>query len=173
MTSNNFGPGGGTVTELPQDHIKDLIHQIRRLMQAGSLYTKELNKNYHVSAPQLHCLLALYEFGPMPPSRIAKYVMVKSSTITGVIDRLENKELVRRTRNSPDRRVINIVLTDRGKTLAENAPSPIQQKIVDGVRRLPKRKVEEIIYNLNLLTHMLDVQDLEVEHPNEELQTPL
>ncbi|MBN2569190.1 MAG: MarR family transcriptional regulator [Deltaproteobacteria bacterium] len=173
MTSNNFGRVSEKVAELPQDHIKDLIYQIRRLMQAGSLYTKELNKNYQVSAPQLHCLLALYEFGPLPPSRIANYVMVKSSTITGVIDRLEHKGLVRRTRNSPDRRVINIELTDRGKTLAENAPSPIQQKIVDGVRRLPKSKVEEIIYNLQLLTHMLDVQDLEVEQPNEEFHTPL
>ena len=173
MTNNNTNSWQKTFSEPPHVQIKNLIYQIRRIMQAGSLYTKELNKNYHVSAPQLHCLLTLYEVGPLPPSHIAKYIMVKSSTVTGIIDRLEHKGLVRRTRNSPDRRVINIELTDKGKTLAENAPSPIQQKSVDGVRRLPNNKIEEIIQNLDLLTHMLDAQDLEVEQPHDESQTPL
>jgi DNA-binding MarR family transcriptional regulator len=173
MTNNNVTPSQKEISEPPHDQIKDLIYQIRRLMQAGSLYTKELNRNYQVSAPQLHCLLTLYEIGPLPPSHIAKYIMVKSSTVTGIIDRLEHKGLVRRIRNSPDRRVINIELTDKGKTLAENAPSPIQQKIVDGVRRLPKTKIEEIIQNLHLLTRMLDAHDLEVEQPHDESQTPL
>lgn len=172
-TNKKVNPSQKQISAPPHDQIKDLIYQIRRLMQAGSLYTKELNRNYQVSAPQLHCLLTLYETGPLPPSHIAKYIMVKSSTVTGIIDRLEHKGLVRRTRNSPDRRVINIELTDKGKTLAENAPPPIQQKIVDGVRRLPNSKIEEIIHNLQLLTHMLDVQDLEIEQPHDESQTPL
>lgn len=172
-TNNNINSYEKIFSEPPHIQIKDLIYQIRRLMQAGSLYTKELDRNYQVSAPQLHCLLTLYEAGPLPPSQIAKYIMVKSSTVTGIIDRLENKGLVRRTRNSPDRRVINIELTDKGKTLAENAPSPIQQKIVDGVKRLPNSKIEEIIQNLKLLTQMLDAQDLVFDQPNDESQTPL
>jgi DNA-binding MarR family transcriptional regulator len=173
MSNNSLNTSQKNFSEPPHDQIKDLIYQIRKLMQAGSLYTKELNKNYQVSAPQLHCILTLYENGPLPPSHIAKYIMVKSSTVTGIIDRLEQKGLVRRTRNSPDRRIINIELTDRAKTLAENAPSPIQQKIVDGVKRLPEKKIEEIIGNLQLLTHMLDAQDLEVEQTHIESQVPL
>lgn len=173
MAANNKNSYEKIFSEPPHIQIKDLVYQIRRLMQAGSLYTKELDRNYQVSAPQLHCLLTLYEVGPLPPSQIAKYIMVKSSTVTGIIDRLENKGLVRRTRNSPDRRVINIELTDKGKTLAENAPSPIQQKIVDGVKQLPNSKIEEIIQNLKLLTQMLDAQDLVFDQPNDESQTPL
>jgi DNA-binding MarR family transcriptional regulator len=143
--------------------MREVIYQIRRLMQAGELYTKELSKKYRVSAPQLNCLLALYENGPLPPSQIARYVMVKSSTVTGIIDRLEQKGLVRRTRNSPDRRIINIELTDDGRQLSEHAPPPIQRKIVDGLRSLPEAEVEEVVNSLTKLTHMLDIQDLEVE----------
>ena len=161
-------PSNKTTFEPQHEQIRKIVYLIRRLMQAGSLYTKELNKNYQVSAPQLNCLLVLYENGPLPPSRIAKLIMVKSSTVTGVIDRLEHKNLVKRTRNSPDRRVINIELTDSGKTLAENAPSPIQQKIVDGLKRLPQNKIESITHELQLLVHMLDAQDLEVETSYEE-----
>jgi DNA-binding MarR family transcriptional regulator len=157
------GPSGATTFEAPQDRVKEIIYQIRRLLQAQELYTKELNKKYQISSPQLNCLLALHENGPLPPSRIAKYIMVNSSTVTGIIDRLEQKGLVTRVRNSPDRRVITIELTEAGKKLADNAPPPIQQKIIDGLKRLPQGEIEEIIRGLTRLTHMLEVQDLPVE----------
>jgi DNA-binding MarR family transcriptional regulator len=149
--------------EAPYDLVKQIIFQIRRLIQARELYTKELNKKYQVSASQLNCLLALYENGPLPPSQIARHIMVNSSTVTGIIDRLEHKGLVRRMRTSQDRRVITIELTAAGDKLAEHAPPPIQQKIVDGLQRLQRSEIEQIVHGLNMLTRMLDVHDLEVE----------
>ena len=141
---------------------KEIIYSIRRLMQAGEHYTKELNKIYNVSAAQINCLLALHENGPLPPSQIAKHVMVNSSTITGIIDRLEKKDLVKRLRISKDRRVITVELTKNGKILAENAPPPIQQKIIDGLNQLSPSEIEQISLTLKRLTDMLDVQDLKV-----------
>ncbi|MBL7225899.1 MAG: MarR family transcriptional regulator [Desulfobacteraceae bacterium] len=141
---------------------KEIIYSIRRLMQAGEHYTKELNKIYNVSAAQINCLLALHENGPLPPSQIAKHMMVNSSTVTGIIDRLEKKDLVRRLRISQDRRVITVELTKSGKMLAENAPPPIQQKIIDGLSQLAPSKIDEIALILKRLTDMLDVQDLKV-----------
>ena len=141
---------------------KEIVFSIRRLMQAGEHYTKELNKIYNVSAAQINCLLALHENGPLPPSQIAKHVMVNSSTVTGIIDRLEKKDLVKRLRVSQDRRVITVELTQSGEILAENAPSPIQQKIIDGLDKLSPSEIEEIALTLKRLTDMLDVQDIEV-----------
>jgi DNA-binding MarR family transcriptional regulator len=147
---------------LQKDYTKDIIFSIRRLMQAKELYTKELNKKYSVSASQLNALLALYEYGPLAPSQIARYILVNSSTVTGIIDRLEMKGLAERKRISTDRRVITVELTQSGRKLAKNAPPPIQQKIVDGLRSLPQDEIEKIVVSLNTITNMLDVQDLEV-----------
>jgi DNA-binding MarR family transcriptional regulator len=143
--------------------IREIIFQIRRLMQAGSLYTKELNKKHQVSAAQLNCLIALYENGPLSSSQIARHIFVKPSTVTGIIDRLEQKGLARRTRQSADRRVITIRLTEAGERLAEHAPPPIQQKVMDGLRMLSDEETATILLGLRRLTRMLDVQDLEVE----------
>jgi DNA-binding MarR family transcriptional regulator len=151
-----------TVPYVHKRHSKEIIFSIRKLMQASELYTKELNKKYQISASQLNCLLALYENGPLPPSQIAKHILVKSSTVTGIVDRLEEKMLVTRQRNSPDRRVITIELTSAGKKLAKNAPPPIQQKIIDGLKRISEDETEQIVLALTKLTNMLDVQDLEV-----------
>ncbi len=141
---------------------KEIIFAIRRLMQAGEHYTKELNKIYNVSAAQINCLIALQEHGPLSPSQIAKHVMVNSSTITGIIDRLEKKDLVRRLRISPDRRVVTVELTKAGQILAQNAPPPIQQKLIDGLQRLSPNEIDEIASTLKRLIDMLDVRDLKV-----------
>ena len=147
----------------PSDQTRQIIFSIRRLIQASELYSKELNKKYRISAAQLNCILTLYEYGPLPPSKIAQHMMVKSSTVTGVVDRLEEKGLAERIRNSPDRRMIIIQLTEAGKKLGENAPPPIQQKIIDGLKQTGNVKKEQIVYALNMLTDMLDVQDFEVK----------
>lgn len=154
-TSEGVKPGQG-----PPDRIQQAIYLIRKLMQSGAFYTKELNKKYNVSAPQIACLLALLEGGPMALSQIAKKIMVNSSTLTGIIDRLELKGLVARTRTSLDRRVITIELTDEGRKLAENAPPPIQMKIVEGLRRLDEKEREQIIQALEKLARMIDPQEL-------------
>jgi DNA-binding MarR family transcriptional regulator len=89
-------------------------------------------------------------------------MMVKSSTVTGVIDRLEQKGLATRQRNSPDRRIINIELTRAGKKMAEVAPPPIQQRVVDGLKQLSPEELNQITLSLAKLAKMLDLQDLEV-----------
>ena len=149
-------------SDIHSRHTKEIIYSIRRLMQAGELYSKELDKVYNISSAQLNCLLTLQENGPLPPSQIAKLMMVNSSTITGIIDRLEHKELVKRMRISTDRRVITIELTKSGIDLAENAPPPIQHKLFDGLSRLPENDIKNIADSLLKLTDMLDVKDLDV-----------
>ena len=149
-------------SEIHRKRTNDIIYSIRRLIQAGELYTKELNKIYNVSAAQLNCLLALHENGSLSPSQIAKLILVNSSTVTGIIDRLEYKGLVKRLRVSQDRRVITIELTKNGELLAENAPPPIQQRLMDGLNKLSEKDIEQLAENLIHLTSMLDVQDLEV-----------
>jgi len=151
-----------TVEKEP-DRIQEVIHLIRKLMQAGERYTKELNKKFSVSAPQVACLLALLDNGPIAPSQIAKKIMVESSTVTGIIDRLEQKGLVARTRVSQDRRVITIELTDSGRRLAENAPPPIQHKIVKGLRKIDEGDRAQIIEALARLTEMVDAEEMDEE----------
>ena len=58
--------------------------------------------------------------------------------------------------------MITTELTKNGKLLAENAPPPVQQKIIDGLNKLSEDQIEQIAAILLNLTDMLDVQDLEV-----------
>jgi len=141
---------------------EEVLLAIRRLMQTGELYTKELDKKFGVSATQLNCIHALYEYGSIPISKIAEYMMVKSSTVTGVLDRLEQKNLVQRERSGKDRRVINIRLTEAGKALAEKVPSSIDQRIVQGLKTVSPAEIDQIANALNKLTGMLYREAIEM-----------
>lgn len=60
-------------------------------------------------------LLFLYRKGESNMSQVAEYLNTPLNTATGIITRMENKKMVSRNRNSDDKRVVTIILTDIGK----------------------------------------------------------
>ncbi len=137
------------------DMIEEIIYRIRLLIQAEGRHSKALNKEFQVSGPQLNCLKALFKSGPLPPSQIAREILVESSTVTGIIDRLEQKGFVKRVRSAQDRRKIFIEMTNSGRALAAHAPPSIQVTLHEGLRRLERDKLEAILDGLSILTGLL------------------
>ncbi len=151
-------PAHESVDEALQDSTRWIVWYVRRLVQAGDLYSKELSKRHQVSQPQLSVLLALKEYGPLSLSKLAKYILVKPSTVTGIVDRLEQKGFVKRERSSSDRRVIQITLTESGRNLASSAPPPIPSPIVQGLEKISPADRRLIVRSLATLVAMLDDQ---------------
>jgi len=136
---------------------------IRRLMQAYKVYSKQLSKQYQVSAPQMNCLLALYENGALHPTLIARNISVKASTVTGIIDHLERKGMVVRFRNLKDRRRIGIQLTDMGKKFVEEWHQPVTEYFVNGLKKLSDSEAEHIVQALIRLTGVLEAQKIRLK----------
>lgn len=53
--------------------------------------------------------------GPITPSRLAHYLTQETQSVTGLIDRMEKQDWVRRVRDLPDRRAIRLELTAAGE----------------------------------------------------------
>src|SRR5262245_37627278 len=53
--------------------------------------------------------------GPITPSRLAHQLTQETQSVTGLIDRMEKQEWVRRVRDLPDRRAIRLELTPAGE----------------------------------------------------------
>lgn len=50
-------------------------------------------------------------------SGIARHLRLSAPTVTGIVDRLVEAELVERGRTAPDRRVVEVTATERGRRL--------------------------------------------------------
>jgi DNA-binding MarR family transcriptional regulator len=58
-------------------------------------------------------LLFLYRFKTANMTEISEYINAPLNTTTGVVNRLEKKEMIERIRSNQDRRIVQILLTDK------------------------------------------------------------
>jgi DNA-binding MarR family transcriptional regulator len=76
-----------------------------------------------ITPPQWGALVRLIERDGQSLSEIGARALFDGPTMTGIVDRLEANGLVERRRDSADRRVINLYLTERGRSLMTSLPS--------------------------------------------------
>jgi DNA-binding MarR family transcriptional regulator len=74
-----------------------------------------LAAEYGLSAVQAKVLLQLQPEGAMTMRSLANDLQYDASNLTGVVDRLEKMEMVRRQSQLHDRRAKGVVLTDEGR----------------------------------------------------------
>ncbi|MGQ4649926.1 MarR family transcriptional regulator [Lyngbya aestuarii] len=67
-------------------------------------------------------LCCLWKEDGLPTCRIGERLQQVGGTLTGVLDRMEQRKLIRRERDARDRRIWRIWLTDDGKQLQEELP---------------------------------------------------
>src|SRR3546814_11281477 len=84
------------------------------------------------------CLRTVIAHGPLTATAISREIHVSPSTVVGILDRLEDKGLVRRERGREDRRIVFVSATDAGRELAAHAPSPLQKHLADALNALPE-----------------------------------
>lgn len=71
---------------------------------------------YDVTPVQAHVLMYLHRHGGQAPQReLTEFLRAKPSTVNGVLDRMEEKGLVRRSVIGEDARRRLITLTDKGR----------------------------------------------------------
>jgi DNA-binding MarR family transcriptional regulator len=81
--------------------------------------------------------------------------------VIGIVDRLESRGLVKRDRDLRDRRLIHISLTEAGRVLAGNAPSPLQDTLTDALEKLPESEVAVIAESLERIVGLMKVRHVE------------
>jgi DNA-binding MarR family transcriptional regulator len=105
-------------------------------------------------APQQMIALRMLGSGPRKMSDLANALFCDSSNVTGIVDRLEERGLVRRKSSKKDRRVKLLILTDEGervrteitKRMAQPPPpiASLSEKDQRALRDILKRAVESI-----------------------------
>jgi len=68
---------------------------------------------------QLGVLEAILHTPPLSHRELGRKVLTSAGNMTDVVDKLEQRGLVRRVRHSGDRRSVKVELTDEGKAMTE------------------------------------------------------
>jgi len=82
------------------------------------LYRKVF-KEHGITEQQWRILRVLWEINECTSAELAKKTLLPSPSMVGIIDRMSAKNLVSRNRSEEDRRIVNVSLTDNGRTLQD------------------------------------------------------
>lgn len=106
--------------ELANQEMKAVVVILRASQSIQEVIRKDA-ANYGLNPTEFSVLELLYHKGEQPIQMIGKKILISSGSITYVIDKLEQKNYVRRQGCPEDRRVIYAVLTDEGRALMDAA----------------------------------------------------
>lgn len=138
-----------------------ILQSLRRIIRAIDIYSRKLKTSYQLTAPQLICLLNIVEDGPLNTTSISKKVFLNPSTIVGILDRLEARRLIVRSRDGSDRRIVNVHATEEGRKIAQTAPSPLQDNLADALKRLPELEQATIALSLKRVVDLMEAKQLD------------
>ncbi|MDG6906204.1 MAG: MarR family transcriptional regulator [Nitrososphaerota archaeon] len=102
--------------EVPNNETYNSVISVYKAMRRSM--AEELSRE-GLTPPQFGLLRVIAKREAIPLNRISQEMLVTPPNITGVVDRLEAKHLVRRVVNKEDRRATIVELTYEGRRLQE------------------------------------------------------
>jgi len=136
-----------------EDALHEAVRAVHGLLQYIDLFSRRMLRDFGVSGPQLWALRTIAIRRGLTIGELAGEMYLHISTVSVLLDRLEERGLVDRERSAPDRRIVRLQLTPAGREILYRAPEPPrsllarrlksmsereQMGIRDGVRRLAR-----------------------------------
>jgi MarR family transcriptional regulator, organic hydroperoxide resistance regulator len=131
-------------------------YRIKFLAQLASRRFQEKLEPFGLTPFHWVVLCCLWEEDGLPTSTICGKLQQVGGTLTGVLDRMEERNLICRERDGRDRRIWRIWLTEEGNRLREVLP-PLAKTLIDqamdGIpetdRQHLSRMLDQIIANMS------------------------
>ena len=109
--------------EIQMDIENEQTNSLERLLihmrDAFRQHQNEIRKKYKISANEMEIILYINDFGPQRMKAIGEKFLIKFSTLTSLVDKIEKLNLVKRMISKEDRRSILVTITKKGKRMLD------------------------------------------------------
>jgi DNA-binding MarR family transcriptional regulator len=140
---------------------KHVMASLRRIIRAIDLHSRSLVQRYGLTGPQLVVLKELLDSSPQTVSRLATAVSLSQATTTGILDRLERKHMITRSRDSIDKRRVMVSPTLTAKDALAGAPPLLQEHFTSAFNLLPDWERTQILSSLQKIVALMEADDVE------------
>ena len=148
-----FSPNQSTGPENDTRPTKDSLRLWLRALSFTSMVERRVRTRLHadfgVTLPRFDVMAALYDSPEgLSMGGVSRRLMVSNGNVTGIVERLEREELVRRRANPDDRRSQLVRLTASGRTAFEEIAEVHEGWIASMLSGLSEEEVEQLKYLL-------------------------
>lgn len=141
----------------------DILIDIRKIVRSINLESKRVQRDFGISIPQLLCLghINRAEGKVATHSELMKLLSLNSSTVTGIINRLEKKHLLKRLPKAGDKRVTYIGITQEGSTIVEQSPDILHDQLAKKIKSLPVSTQQKVKDALSIIVQAMDIEKID------------
>src|ERR1700704_3192580 len=158
MTTNVRNMGKGLQEELKQtvpfsSREQEAYLSLLRTADALESQVEDKLKEFGLTGTQYSALRILRGAGRegIPFSEIGERMITRDPDVTRLLDRLEKRDLVERTRSKQDRRVVCGKITAAGLKLLREMDAPLEKHGREVLRHVGQEKLKELIDLLELV----------------------
>ncbi len=140
---------------------QDVLVALRQIIRATDLHSKKIMKLSGLTTPQVLVMKAIDDLGAVTVKKLSDHISLSQATVTTILKRLENKNLVCRNRSVNDKRVVNAALTTPGHEALKNAPQLLHESFVNRFESLKKWEQTQVLSTLQKVAMMMEAEDLD------------
>jgi DNA-binding MarR family transcriptional regulator len=141
----------------------EVLIALRRLIQAIDIHSKRLVKQFGLTGPQLIVLQEISQSNEVTASELARKISLSQATVTGILERLEKRNLISRRRSHHDRRRAPVKTTPVGERLLDSAPPLMQESFIEQFGLLQNWEQHMILSSLQRLVTLMDAKQIDAE----------
>jgi len=105
-----------------------------------------------ITGQQMGILLSLTQGAASTPLEISKLLEIDTGLMTRMLDKLESKGMLQRQRSEEDRRVVNLIVTDKGRDVASRVPDIAPDVLNHRLRHFTRDEFSEFLRLLRKFT---------------------
>ncbi len=128
----------------PRADVVRVVDAIRALIQSLRISGRAVEQQLGISSAQLYILQELAERPAQSINDLAYNTFTHQSSVSMVVSRLVEGDLVRRSLSRGDARRVSISLTPAGRAVVRKAPYTAQTRLIDGLRTLSRSELRTL-----------------------------
>jgi len=140
---------------------EEIVIALRRIVRAIDLHSRRLAEEYGLTGPQVVLLREVVRSGEIHVAELAKHISLSHATVTDILNRLERRGLIVRTRSLTDRRRIQVRHTDEAVALVKRSPPLLQEQFSAQLARLHDWELTQILSVLQRVALMMDAKQID------------
>lgn len=141
----------------------EILVSIRKIVRSLNLESKSIQKDFGLSITQLLCLNHLQQSPDYQSTHkhLMELLSLNSSTVTGIVNRLEKKGYVARLPKTADKRVTYIALTATGLKLLQEAPNVLHDRLAKKLATLSEKDQHMVKKSLDIVISAMQIKEVE------------
>ena len=126
------------------DSPEDAVIKVERLLRHVAFIIKKRGRDilvdFGITSPQFSALLVLREHPNITMGELCDKLFLACSTATDLVDRMEKNGFLERKRDTQDRRVIRLSMSEMGKRVISEVVAARRRYVSSILEKSPKRK---------------------------------